>query len=658
MSALIQAQQSISAGDLGSAREVLEAHVRRHPQDPDGLYLLGVCEQASGNGDAAQALYGRILGANADHFGAHYNLALLLSGQGRHEEAMPHHDSAIRLAPNNYWSYVNRGNARVAIKQYEPAIADYEQALRLQPDLVVAIANKGNALLEKGQAMHALECHERALRLTPHSVQAWLDMARTLIELGRFEEAAGCAAQALHLAPGHADAWCLQGFILNELRRYQEGWDSCQHALEIKSDHALAWINQGVSLTALERYEEALACQQRAIGLNPESHQAWTNQGVTLSHLGRQDEALLSHDQAIRLKPDYANAHVNKGQVLAELGQDEAAQACYEHAIALQPGNASARWNLSLLLLKQGRYPAGWEEFEYRWQTPELNFKRISTAKSKWTVGPSAQPLLLWGEQGIGDQILYASILPELASLPQRKLIALDRRLIPLFARSMPGFEFVDLEQVSDALDFAEQLPLGSLPRHFRHSTESFAAARHPFLVADPDRAAALRLKIAQPGRLVCGVSWSSSRKSIGGNKSIRLAQMLPPLAGERLHFVNLQYGNTGAERDALQAQHGVAVQNLDEVDNFHDIDGLAALIMACDIVVTTSNTTAHLAGALGKETLLLLPLGKGKLWYWAEHGGRNPWYPSIKMFSQATPGSWQEPLEQIRQHLENRPWN
>ncbi|MDP3700020.1 MAG: hypothetical protein Q8R72_03855 [Hylemonella sp.] len=148
------------------------------------------------------------------------------------------------------------------------------------------------------------------------------------------------------------------------------------------------------------------------------------------------------------------------------------------------------------------------------------------------------------------------------------------------------------------------------MPHHFRPTLASFAAARHPYLVTDPAHTAALRQKITQPGKRVVGVSWSSSGKSIG------LEPMLLPLASEPLHFVNLQHGDTAAERKALQALHGITVQNVDEVDNFNDIDGLAALIDACDIVITTSNTTAHLAGALGKETLLLLPLGKGKLWY------------------------------------------
>ena len=219
----------------------------------------------------------------------------------------------------------------------------------------------------------------------------------------------------------------------------------------------------------------------------------------------------------------------------------------------------------------------------------------------------------------------------------------------------MPGFDFVDLATVSDALDFAEQLPLGSLPRLFRPDLASFSRARHPYLQADALRSANLRSKIERGDRLVCGVSWSSSRKSIGRHKSLSLEQMLVPLASPRMHFVDLQYGDTTAERQAMRQSHGIDVQHLDEVDNFHDIDGLAALIQACDVVITTSNSTAHLAGALGKSTLLLLPSGKGQLWYWAEINGTIPWYPSIRAFRQHDVGNWQKPLQEIKAALETR---
>jgi len=653
MSALIQAQQAISAGDLGLARGVLETHVRQDPQDPDGLYLLGVCEQASGNGDAAQALYDRVLGASADHFGAHYNLALLLSSNGQDAEALPHHDAAVRLQPKQAWAYVNRGNARAALKQYEAAVADYDQALSLNPALSEAHTNKGNAVFALGRHSEAMACHEHAVQLAPTSAAAWIGMGRAAVGLNRLEDIRRCAEQALKLAPNNADACCLQGIALSEARLFEEAISSFVRALSIKPDHAEAWSNQGGSLTALVRLDEALACHQRAVELRPSDAQAWVGLGATLHEMERYSDAKACYQKALALNPVDPEAYSNMGSTCVELGQGEAAQGWYEKAVSLQPDHPGANWNLSQLLIARSDYTEGWRRFESRWDFKKLNLKRLQTNRPRWNGNPGDQPILLWGEQGIGDHILFGGILPDLINLPQRKLVALDRRLLALFERSMDGLEFIDVDQVSDVLPFAQHLPLGSLPALYRTSQASVKRERHSYLIADPVRTTGLRETIRKPGKIIVGVSWTSNRKRIGSPKSIQLEAMLMALASDRFHFVDLQYGDTSLERQLLTARHGIEVQHVDEIDNYDDVDGLAALIQACDIVVTTSNTTAHLAGALGKETLLLLPLGKGRLWYWSESDGRNRWYPSIRSFAQASPGDWSRPLAATKAALD-----
>ena len=221
----------------------------------------------------------------------------------------------------------------------------------------------------------------------------------------------------------------------------------------------------------------------------------------------------------------------------------------------------------------------------------------------------------------------------------------------------------MQIDKIKEISGFAQQIPIGSLGGWLRPSKESFARVSAGYLLADQARIQMLSEQISRPGKLLCGVSWSSKNAKIGGHKSLSLAQMLVPLKGEGLHFVNLQYGDTQQEREALYSEHGIEVQDVSQVDNYHDIEGLAALIVACDVVVTTSNTTAHLAGALGKPTLLLLPFGRGQLWYWSHRGrqegaqGCSAWYPSIRFYQQERPGDWGQALSQVRFDLENKPW-
>lgn len=589
----------------------------------DALHLLAITEQSQGNLERAIGLYHQLLAVAPEHAGGNYNLALLLGQQGKHQEALSHHDAAVQLLPREPWAWINRGNTKAALRDLTAAISDYERALALHAHHPEALLNKGHALHELGQWEAALDCYDSALAGNPDHGGCWLGKTRALVSLRRFEAGLSATSSLLRLLPEHAPAWCLRGLCLSGIEKHEEALEAFRRALARDAKHAKSWCGQGQALDILDKAKEAEHSYRRAVELEENYADAWINLGVCLQGQDKHDEAL----------------------------------AALSHALTLAPADAWGRWNLGLALLRQHRYTQAWPHFESRWEVPDLDLKPTPSTRPAWTGGAAQQPLLLWGEQGIGDQILYASILPELAGLPQKKYVALDKRLLPLFGRSMPGFEFVDLATVSDALGFAEQLPLGSLPRLFRHDLASFASARHPYLQADVGRSTEMRHKIAREGQLVCGVSWSSSRKSIGRHKSLSLEQMLAPLASPRLHFVDLQYGDTTAERQALQQAHGIEVQHLDEVDNFHDIDGLAALIQACDVVITTSNSTAHLAGALGKTTLLLLPSGKGQLWYWAEINGTIPWYPSIQTFRQKETGNWQHPLEAIKAALETRKW-
>jgi Tfp pilus assembly protein PilF len=501
--------------------------------------------------------------------------------------------------------------------ELEPAAQLLQKALAAQPRDGAALHMLGVIRARTGQLDEAISLLRKALSVSKNDASLQYNLARALSDSGRDQEALPHLRKAIQLAPKYTEAW----------------------------------LNLGHALQRLDDLEAALKAYDEAIRLAPDFAHAWNNKGLLMRLCNRPGEAIACYEKALSIHPGLAEVHCNRGVALADLGRDAEAMSAYREAIRISPDYLEARRCIAKLKLKSGQFQEVWEDFELRWQQPESTLPPFASTKPWWQGQASAHPLLLWGEQGIGDQILYASILPELSKLPQKKMLALDARLLPLFARSMPGFELLALDAVSDDMPFAEHLPLGSLPRHYRNTSQSFAAARAPYLFAAPQRSAELREKILQRDKLVCGVTWNSNRKHYGQSKSLSLQNMLSPLAELPLHFVNLQYGDTAAERQHLQQSLGITVQNIDEVDNFNDIDGLAALIQACDVVLTTSNSTAHLAGALGKDTLLLLPLSR--FWYWSEVDGHNPWYPSIKLFMQRSHGDWQQPLEEVRQHIQ-----
>lgn len=232
-------------------------------------------------------------------------------------------------------------------------------------------------------------------------------------------------------------------------------------------------------------------------------------------------------------------------------------------------------------------------------------------------------------------------MLEQLRACARQLMVAVDPRLVPLLQRSYADIRFVSLADLPGLNGFDVQVAMGDLGAHLRRKLESFPLHRKGFLTAAPVRTQQLRTRLGAAGRLLCGISWHSTNAAVGEFKSMALAELTALIALPGVKCIDLQYGDTTDERLALHKKTGLELARIDDVDNFHDIDALASLIDACDIVVSVSNTTVHLAGALGKPTLVMLPHALGRIWYWHEHSDRSPWYPACRLFRQSAAGDW-----------------
>ena len=161
-----------------------------------------------------------------------------------------------------------------------------------------------------------------------------------------------------------------------------------------------------------------------------------------------------------------------------------------------------------------------------------------------------------------------------------------------------------------------------------------------------------LKSIIQNDQKKICGISWLSKNKDIGKEKSLYLNQLLPILRNQNATFVNLQYGNVSDEIKEILDSYGIEIKSISDIDNFNDLDGLASLVDACDYVITASNVTAHIAGALNKKTFLILPFSRGKIWYWGESTDRSLWYPSIEIFRCPGLGLWDIPINNLSKKL------
>jgi ADP-heptose:LPS heptosyltransferase len=263
--------------------------------------------------------------------------------------------------------------------------------------------------------------------------------------------------------------------------------------------------------------------------------------------------------------------------------------------------------------------------------------------------------ILIWGEQGVGDQILYASLLIDALKTPNNFFVSIDNRLVALFRRSFSlskNVQFISSDETTSESSYDFHIPMASLGKFFRNHIKDFD--RHPkaYLRADPEGASLLSKRIKTNKNKICGISWKSKNTQLGLSKSLALQQMLPIFKLHNITFVNLQYGETEDEIKTLDREFNIKIKSLDDIDNFKDLDGLTDLIEACDFIVTSSNVTAHIAGALNKRTYLLLPFAYGKIWYWGESRTQSLWYPSISIYRCNSTGTWDKPIDTLSNDL------
>ena len=353
--------------------------------------------------------------------------------------------------------------------------------------------------------------------------------------------------------------------------------------------------------------------------------------GVNLANEDKFDEAVSKLDPLADLHQPMVQVLIQRGRAHWEMRRWQRAMEDFRKAALMDPDNIDIRWTMSLMNLQQANFVEGWKTFEDRWNSKKFDSPRLKTKKPRWHKDSGYKDVLVWSEQGVGDQILYCSLLREIKRETPTLTVMADARLIPLFERSMPGITFIPQNAFVSEID--AQIPMGSLVSEFIKSKDDIARIRKDaFLIPNYDRVGEIRLCLNMyQGEKLVGISWASGAPRIGNHKSVDLKDLLPIFKTPNTRFVSLQYGDHYKEIYELEKEYGVRIEVVPEVDNTTDIDGLAALITACDSVVTVSNVTGHIAGAVGTPTFLL---DSNKLWYWNNtKGNRNLWYPCVKTY-------------------------
>ena len=421
-----------------------------------------------------------------------------------------------------------------------------------------------------------------------------------------------------------------------------------REALAVAPDQPLALHYLGVALYQRGRIDDAMPLLDRAVALVPTEPEFHNNRGLALAARLQDDLAIDAYQRALALKPLHAGAWSNLGLALQARGDTAGAIDAFRHALAIAPDHPQTHWNLGLALLVAGDLADGWKEYEWRLRAPELQSFIRQWPVPRWQGEDIAhKTILLHAEQGLGDTLQNIRFAAAVATRGARVIAAVQAPLLRLVATA-PGVSAV-VGPTDPMPAFDVHVPMMSLPFALGATSEQLNVAV-PYLRSDPTRRQEAATRVAQHANraLRVGVAWSGAA---GTHYNVRRACPLDVLAPlfrvPDTCWFSLQKDSaeSGAERPGAIRAHPLI-----ELDLRNDFDGTAALIDALDVIVTVDTSMAHLAGALGKPVLLLLPSAPD--WRWGLAGDDTPWYPTVRLFRQHSAGDWSGPVARIESAL------
>jgi tetratricopeptide (TPR) repeat protein len=487
------------------------------------------------------------------------------------------------------------------------------------------------------------------------------DVLRLLDDLDRQAARADVALQTVaRTLTAHAtdpDFFYQLGRTLQQRGRHDEAAQHYRRAIQIRPQFAAAYVALASVERSRGRSDASIDALRQIVELCPRDAALRDELAAALEASGRLEEAAGHLRCVAEADPSLARAWFRLGGVLARQGQTRDARECFARGLGGQAADGETRFVRSLVALQLGEFSTGWRDFDLRYDLSGSKPPVAAAPPVVWDERLLArQTVLVRSEGNLADDLMFASCLHELAAATRRCLVECDARLSAIFARSFAGLEVGSGPLSADGIDGPThkpdaEIPLGSLPRYLRPSLRSFPG-RRGYLRPDADRRQYWRdrLRAIGPG-LKVGISWRcNTAAKHAADRSAPLEGWAEVLRVPGVQFVSLQ-ADCAAE---IAKMRGVSRAPIHEVlpSGCRELDDLAALIAALDLVIAAPNLVSHLAGALGAEAWVPLPTWPS--WRWMLEGDSCPWYPGMRLFRQKRCGAWDEVLADIAGHLRN----
>lgn len=545
-----------------------------------------------------------------------------------------------------------RGDLARKRGRLESAIAAYRAALSIDNELADAWFGMGLCSFRNDDPRHAHLYLRTAHTLRPGDADILNELGLVEHSLGNVSSAQGTFERAANANPEHPEAWNNLGMIYAGRGLVRQAKRCFLRAVSIRPEFYTALCNLALACQQLEQFDEAERHLRAAIAARPEQHDAWLALGTVMQDEGRLAEARSACEHALHASKGSPDARTALAGVLYRLGDREGAEREYRSALASDGSHAEAALGLAQLLISQARFGEGWDLYEARLRARESPARHFPYPLCQGAV--QGRKLLVYGEQGAGEEILFGSCLPEVMHDASATHYVCNPRLEGLFRRSFPGLELLSEADAmratpTDAPRFDCSIPVGSLFRLYRRSTEQFPP-HQGYLAADRARVAHWRERLAGlQANQVVGVAWRAGRASTGrAFRTVQPEDLAPLLKLPGFAWISLQ---AGATPDELARFEACGAPLLHWLEAHGDLDETAALLCALDGSVAVTSTVVHLGGALGRPVCVLTP--SATTWRYLSEGGRLPWYPSVRLFRQAQDEAWRDVVARVAAALQ-----
>ena len=584
-----------------------------------------IIEYQKGNKKKAINDLQKIVNSNPEDNIARYNLAIMLSENGKQELSINHYKKIIENSPNNWKSKFNLYLIFIDKKEFKKALNLIDEVLKIQENFQPALRDKALVLVNLKQPDRALSYIIKSLKHNPNDYIA----LNTL------------------------------GIIYLELKKYNEAEKIFIKAININKNYISSYNNLGRLYSLNNKNELALKLYKKALKMDNNHLDSLNNLANYFTNTGNYKKGLKYYFSALKIDKKNNEILFNIGCAYTYLKDNKNAEKYFLKSLKIDPTNNLLQKNISILYLNLHRFKEAWRYFDGRIGVDDFRSKNhyFHNIKKKLWKGdniPKNAKILVIKEQGIGDEILYSSMYVDLFKLFPKAIVETETRLISLFKRSFKNKNFVpygsNSKKIDKILKFDTVIYAGSLGKLFRNNIKDFH--KKDFLIIDPKKDKKIK-KIVNgiSDNKKIGISWISKNEAYGGYKSLDLMLLNPILKNKKYDFINLQYGNTQNEiKKYFQATNN-KIYNIKEVDLFNDFESIAALLKNLDLFITVSNSTAHLAGALGVPTWVIKPQEHAVFHYWNQPEDKTPWYNSIRLFTHNK--NWNDTLKKIQKKLD-----